>query len=479
MARKIFIGFYLATNSVDVQWYRPLSFGYLSSYLEKHCIYPFEMKFMTSMDQVDQCDIVCVSSTSQNFQRAIEIARISKNRHPVVVTILGGQHITYMPETLPPEFDLGVIGEGERTLCEVINALAANGLRCGASMLSTINGLVYHDQESCTITARRALIEPLDSVPFPHRSHETAPYLFTSRGCPYRCSFCSSSAFWDKTRFFSAEYVVEEISEILMNYPGITCISVWDDLFLADRSRFGKIVELIEQKGINKQVGFSFSVRANLVTDEVCNALKRMNVVAVAFGAESGSDRILKILGKETTTDINQAAIDTMHRHGISTQCSFIVGSPTETEAEVRSTYEFILRNVSCGKISARCPVNILMPIPGTPMWDYAVKAGIVQLESFDWQRLAMFASYQDSAEQDLDAWIKLRQLNGSLYLAEDTLPQERLYELIKIYDPAIRAFESSVAYDVHGKHLIKPILARLSVYIDRLAEKVRGYMHD
>ena len=121
-------------------------------------------------------------------------------------------------------------------------------------------------------------------------------------------------------------------------------ISIWDDLFIVNKSRFKRFIQLVEERNINSHVSFNFSVRANLVDDELCEALKKINVVTVGFGAESGSDRILKLLNKGTTVEINQKAINTIHKHGIKVGCSFIVGSPTETEDDVRNTYEFILK---------------------------------------------------------------------------------------------------------------------------------------
>lgn len=478
MARPLIIGFFLATNTVDVHWHKPLSFGYLKSYLEKFSRYPTEMEFLTEIEQIDRCDIVCVSSTSQNFPRAIEIAQIARSRNFAALTVIGGQHISCLPESLPQDFDVGVIGEGEAIFLEIVNGYAECGCKLEELRLSLIDGIVYHDHAQLKVTRRRELIEPLDSLPIPYRFPNETPYLFTSRGCPYHCSFCSSSAFWSKTRFFGADYVVEEICSIIKQFPDLNCINIWDDLFLADRPRFDKIVAMIEQKGIAKNVGFSFSVRANLVNDDICRALKRMNVIAVAFGAESGSDRILDLLGKGTTVETNQRAIDTLHHHGIKTQCSFIVGVPTETQEEVRSTYEFILRNVASGKISPRCPVNILMPIPGTPMWDYAVQNGLVRAEGMDWGRLAVFAAYQDSSVQDFNAWVEQRRANRSIYLAEDSLPQDRLYELMSVYGQAISAFDERTRLSDEYGALRNSLGGRAVALLNSMVVKLRGMTH-
>src|SRR6266540_3360112 len=105
MEKQLSIGFIQATNEMDVQWYRPLSFGYLKAYLDKHLVYAVDMQFLTSLDNLSKFDVIGISSTSQNFTEAKEIARKIKKVNKQIIVILGGHHITYLPETLSEEFD--------------------------------------------------------------------------------------------------------------------------------------------------------------------------------------------------------------------------------------------------------------------------------------------------------------------------------------------------------------------------------------
>jgi radical SAM superfamily enzyme YgiQ (UPF0313 family) len=255
---------------------------------------------------------------------------------------------------------------------------------------------------------------------------------------PLSAPFAAVPPFWDKPRFFSAAYVVDEIEEILRTFPGSTRIVIWDDLFVAQKPRFAAIMDLLEQKSLIGKLQFLFACRANFINDELCRDLKRLRVPSTSFGAESGSNRILKLMNKASTVEKNQQALDCLHRNGIPAACSFIVGWPTETEEEVLQTFEFILKNVREGKL-IDYPVNILMPIPGTPVWDQAVQAGVINPQTMDWQRLAIFASYSNSAAGSLAQWIEHRRANRSLYLAEETLPQERLYEIMLEYQEKFR----------------------------------------
>jgi radical SAM superfamily enzyme YgiQ (UPF0313 family)/Tfp pilus assembly protein PilF len=447
--RNLKIAFIQANNDIDVQWFQPLAFGYLKANLERVLKKTTLFDLVQSMEQLENYDLVAISSTSQNYTKAKEIAREIKRRKSQTITVIGGHHVTYLPDTLTEDFDIGVIGEGEKTFGELVEAFQEKKCVLDPECFRDIKGIVYWESGKLRKTERRELIEPLDTLPHPARSSGESQYLFTSRGCPYHCSFCSSSAFWGKTRFFSAEYVVEEIEQILRMFPGIKQIPIWDDLFIANKPRLRKIIELLEAKGIPQKVTFSFSIRANLVDEEMTLALKRLNVIGVAFGAESGSDRILRLMNKGATTVENQRAIDLLSKHHIPVMCSFVVGWPSETEEEAKSTFEFILANYIAGKLPASNAINILMPIPGTPVWDMAIQEGLIDLNNFDWNRLSVFASYRDSRLKSFQEWVHNRKKRGSLYLAERTLPQERLYELMEKHYKLFAILENSDIRDL------------------------------
>jgi radical SAM superfamily enzyme YgiQ (UPF0313 family) len=475
MGSKMRIGFILASNEIDVHWYRPLSYGYLKAYLDKYLDSAAEISFLDNVEEFEKCEIIAISSTSQDFARARELARHIKDKNKEIITIIGGHHITYLPETLSDEFDIGVIGEGEETFLDLIQCIMKIGIHPKFDDLKKIQGIVFREDGEMIRTPKRELIDPLDKIPFPHRSKGSDLYLLSSRGCPYKCAFCSSAAFWEKTRFFSPEYVVREIEFLLEQFPKTRNIFVWDDLFISKIVRFKKIVELLRNKGINKKVTFTLPVRANLVNEELCKDLKEMNVVGVSFGAESGSNRILEILGKRMTVEMNQMAIDTLYEYGILVGCSFIVGTPTETEGDVRDTYEFILKNIAERKLSPRCSVNILMPMPGTEMWRYAVRAGLIDMKDMDWKRLSIFASYRDSNIGNFREWTECRRKNRSIYLAGETLPEERLYELMYIYENAIQSFERTQVLAERERAILESPTWRLSAPLRKIMDCLRG----
>lgn len=328
-------------------------------------------------------DLVAVSSTSAYFGRARAYARAAKARGlPVLV---GGIHVSMLPGSLYPEMDVAALGEGERTIIRLLDLWEETG-GFPHDRLRGIPGLAFRADDGAVFqTGPVTHIQPLDEIPFPDRRLAPVPrhaYMFTSRGCPYRCAFCASTRYWPgKVRFFSAEYVVAEIEELIHRY-GVSLISFYDDLFCANVPRLKEIARLLEERRLTGRVKFTCNARANIVTDELAEVLRAMNVASVNMGLESGCEETLQYLKDRVTMAQNREAMEILHRHGFFVSGSFIIGSPNETEAQMMETYAFLKRAPL-----AITDVNILIPYPGTPVWDYALGRGLVS-NDMDWSRL-------------------------------------------------------------------------------------------
>jgi anaerobic magnesium-protoporphyrin IX monomethyl ester cyclase len=407
-----------------------LAFGYFKSYLERAFGNDviFERAFPNT---ISSYDIIGISVLSQDFNIAKRIAKnIIRKNNPKVLVIIGGQHITWLPETMTSDFDIGVQGEGEQTLVELVQYYM-NGRR--EEDLTRIKGIVFWSHGSLVINPPRELIEPLDDIPAP--VHEAPNYcvshVFTSRGCPYKCSFCSSAAFWKKARFNSADFVVNEINTVVK--MGFKRIPVMDDHFAASKSRFIEIIEKLKQRGLDKGYNLAIQVTAKSITDEFCNVLKDFRVInEVGFSIESASPRILKYIGKGDTVEENQAAIDRLYSAGISCGTSWIVGWHGETEEELRVTCKFINDNAHAGKLPYMYSFNILMALPGTKVWNDAIEAGLIDVKTFDWDRLRIWAPQLNYP--GWKQWKDLRRKYNTLYLNESIIPQERLYDIVSEY---------------------------------------------
>jgi magnesium-protoporphyrin IX monomethyl ester (oxidative) cyclase len=181
---------------------------------------------------------------------------------------------------------------------------------------------------------------------------------------------------------FSAEYVVNEIKYLYDTYD-VTFISFYDDLFIADIPRLKKIVALLKEYNLLGKIKFSCSCRANLITPETSELLKKLNVVSVAMGLESGCKNTLKFLkGNTVSVDDNKKAIKLLTDAGIFANAAFIIGSPQETKEEMMETYNFIKKS----KLYF-FDTYFLTPMPGTPIWEYAKNKGLVS-DDMDWERL-------------------------------------------------------------------------------------------
>ena len=370
----------------------PLGFFYIESYLKKY-LPQAETFISTDLNNILEWkpDIIGVSSVTENFSIACRhIETLSKSTD--VPIVIGGVHISILPDNLPEECSLGVIGEGEETILELLN-LFLKYKKFEESRLKDIKGIVYRGSDGIIhITEKRPLIKPLDAIPWPDRHFIDLlgiTHTISSRGCPYRCIFCSTSTFWDCFRAHSASYVAGEIKSIMDNIAP-PHIKFFDDLFIADKNRIKELADFVIKEKLCPEHGFSCFGRAELMDRDMMELLKRMGFTGIAIGMESGSPDILKKLKGNSTVEINQRTLDFCREYGIHTTCSFVLGTPGETEKDLRKTYEFILKNEEKITEIEICP---LVPFPSTELWDYALERGLVSYD-MDWSLLEDYSIF-------------------------------------------------------------------------------------
>ena len=370
------VALYAARYHDDPLTLYPLGLGYLVAYaIRAGVVKPAEICVVDTVSEAIafKPDIVGVSAVSQVINDARAFARKCR-KHIRGVYILGGYHVTLAERDLPSEFDLGVIGEGEHTFVELLRRLTPGGLPRDA--MCEIKGVRYRQDGKLVSTPPRDLIRDLDSIPPPlrHRRYSSDVGIFTSRGCPCRCTYCAGPAFWGGTyRLRSAESVIDEVVQVVESERP-TEVAILDDLWMANRARFRQIVEGLEARGIPKRVTFRGFCRANLVQEEDILLLKRLNCRFVRFGAETGSERLLKqIKGSSASVAHHQRLIDLCAKHGLPCSASFMFGIPGETEEDLKQTVAFLRANKGKIAVSGFYYFN---PIPGTPLWDELVAGG-------------------------------------------------------------------------------------------------------
>ncbi len=327
-------------------------------------------------------DIVGFSAVTSSVLRAASLAERLKQASSDLVTILGGVHISAIPEETMsrfPCFDLGVIGEGELTLADVFNRIRHK------DDLTGVDGTVCREHNGQVVVNRREERAELDDLPypawdllpgFPHKYRPAtykfqrlpATYLVSSRGCPYTCSFCDSSLFGKKVRYFSVDYLIDQIRELTERY-GIREIVFEDDVFLLDRKRVVSFCEKLLENHI--KISWSCNARADNVDYELFKLIRSAGCWLVSFGVESGDQEILDKNAKSLDLERIGTAIDAARSAGIFVKGFFILGLPGETETSMRKSIEFA-KNSTMTDVS----ISKMTPFPGTEIYEKDVHSG-------------------------------------------------------------------------------------------------------
>jgi len=385
--------------------YPPFEIGYISSYLKKHLnfhnivIERFSDKLLSHKP-----DVVYITSTTMDYSKAIEIATKAKLGWNAI-TIVGGHHISLLPESLHKSIDIGVIGEQELTAKELFEYLLSdadviNKKVLNKEKLEKIKGIVFHKDGKKIITEERELIENLDSLPYPDRELLRGKWasfvgkegtIVSSRGCPFHCSFCSRRVVWEnKYRVVSVEYIVKEIEYLHTIYKAKHII-INDDLFFTKKEKLEKIAELLKEKRLLGKITLECSTRAELIDEETIQLMKRMNFKILRLGIESYNEKVLEEYNKK---ELNKKVINDVlilcKKYGFKVSASFIIGAPRETMRDILETYVFLRDNMD--KIHWFCGSELL-PVPGTKYWEILEKKGKVNL-NMNW---ALFNSGEEA----------------------------------------------------------------------------------
>jgi anaerobic magnesium-protoporphyrin IX monomethyl ester cyclase len=415
---------------------RPMNLAYLAAMLRTagfdvaivdYETSPYSKQHLQDVLKHHRPMIAAVTCTTPTVKSAVQLAEAIKSCTPEVTTVVGGAHASALPkQTMQefPEFDYLVFGEGEITLQDLCIRLRDGGKD------SAISGLVFRENGGVTATETRPLISNLDSIPFPARDlidyarqagHSSRGFsnklhsteLFTSRGCPFGCSFCAIQAtFGRSVRFRDPLFIEDEVRRMVHEHH-FNHVVIADDTFTLQPDRAAAISEILDRSGITS---WNCDTRVNSVTPELLRTMKRCGCEKVAFGVESGSQRVLDLIGKGISVEQVRNAVAWARQAGIRhIEGNFIIGcDPSETAEDLERTRELIT-SLPWSFVS----VAVIVPYPGTPVRELMLPAGLIDRD-VAWEDYVIFGKRPGWHTQNFSADDLLRHqrsLTRSFYL--------------------------------------------------------------
>ena len=283
--------------------------------------------------------------------------------------IAGGPLPTCDPKPFLEHFDVVVRGEGEQTMQELLRAHE------DASDLNAVAGIVYRKDANLIFTPERSFTKELDRIPFPARGllpnesyirfgkkkyGYSITTVMSTRGCPFRCEFCSNVVFGGSYRERSPGNVVDEIEAALA--LGYDRISFADDVFTMKKDRVVRVCQEIRRRGLH--FNWECLGRVDALDYPTALEMKEAGCTRIFFGIESGNDQILELMNKKITTDEARRAVDAAHHAGLEVGAFFILCYPGDTNDTVLETLHFTT-TLPLDYIGLSMPY----PLPGTELY--------------------------------------------------------------------------------------------------------------
>lgn len=328
-------------------------------------------------------DVIGVTCWTIDRKMVWKLCELLKKTVPDAILVLGGPHATLFPEHIFKKTHASVVvkGEGEKTFAELIEGLE-NGTdlkKISGLTLRAQNGSVYH-------TPNRKPIQNIDEIPYPYYdgfdnfsfsqydgfkllSGRTAS-IISSRGCVFDCNYCSSVRFWGhQWRPRSSQNVLNEIEWLIRRY-NTRSIYFFDDNFTVNKERAIDICNGI----ISRQLKLKWACCSHVktISKELLETMKASGCVAIDFGVESGSNKILENINKKQTVNDIEKAFALVHKSGISPRAYLMVGSPGEDVGTIDQTVQLINRIQPASSTGA----SLLWLLPGTRIYEDALSSG-------------------------------------------------------------------------------------------------------
>lgn len=393
-------------------------------------------------------DFVGISCLTTDVPCVMEMALQIKKNLPHTKIVLGGTHPTLFPEEMlaNENIDFVVLGEGEETFFELVNSY-------GKTELSLIDGIAFKADSKVIVNKRRDMIRLLDSLPLPafdkvDMDFYLQPnihlvrgiplkgfYIFSSRGCPYRCRFCVNKNIFGRTvRFRDPVKVVDEIEYLHKKYK-IDAFYLFDDTFAVNKSHAKLFCDEIIKRRL--RLVWGCETRVNLLNEEILKKLKKSGCIQIDFGIESGSQRLLDFLQKDITVESVRHTVKLCKKHRMRIFANFMINLPTETEEDLGLTLKLAEELKSDISI-----FNVTCPFPGTDIQAYLKE----KLTMEDYPKMSSMAAYNTYIDF-LETKCKLSEheipIRDVLKMIQRTVPSPRDIKL----KPSLKYFANFFRY--------------------------------
>ena len=373
----------------------PIGISYITAILIKNGyeveiynqdIHHYVNEHLTSYLDENQFDVVGISIIAGYYQykKLLGLSEAINKSKKRPIYILGGHGPSPEPEYFlkKTNADIAVIGEGEETIIEVLDAVAKK------MPLDSVKGIAFREGDQVKIASRRSRIEDIDTIPFPAydrfpmecyrllrwphcESNDFTMTILSARGCPFKCNFCYRL---DKGfRLRKPEYIIEEIKLLQKDY-GITYIAFCDELLMSSIKRTEGLCEAFIKAKL--KIKWFCSGRLNYAKLDILKLMKEAGCVCVSYGIEAMDDQVLKNMNKALTTKQIINGIEATLKAGISPGYNIIFGNIGETTEILNKDVEFLLKYDDGAQLRTIRPVT---PYPGSPLYDYAIEQGLLK----------------------------------------------------------------------------------------------------
>ena len=370
----------------------PLGLAYIGGALEKagfvvQILDNYQLR--TTIDFVKQetkrlnPEIVGITCGSVTYRRCVEMAKVIKEVCPSCKIVVGGWHASYLPDTTlqNPEIDYAVIGEGEKVMVELATLITKGA---DQRAISQIPGVACR-LEGKIVKTDPKINEDIDSIPYPARhllpmeiydrqigylKAKPVDVMNIQRGCPYDCYYCETRKLWgSKCRAFTPLRVVEELEYMVKKF-GSKGVYFIDDNFTINKKHTMELCRLIKERKLDLK--WACDTRVDLLSSDLLKEMREAGCRTIFFGIQSGSPRILEKLNTHTTPGKIVEAFKLCRKEDIHIACSFMLGIPGETIADMQTTYKF------AKKLGPDwCTFYVFIACPTSGLYDEVLQKGL------------------------------------------------------------------------------------------------------